>query len=90
MYNKKKSLPLKIIKSNGAVPRLKKHLLKTEVIAGLVGQMKKGDRVEGSQRRGSIVIFKQFTNTSSIVKQMSTLLRFQITPQRSIKEAFLF
>lgn len=43
----KKSLPLKIIKSNGAVPRLKKHVLKTEVIASLDGSIIKGDRVHG-------------------------------------------
>lgn len=69
-------MPLKIIKTNGAVPRPKKHLLKMEVIAGLEWQMKKGDRVEDSQRRGSTLIFKQFINTFSIVKQMSALLPF--------------
>lgn len=53
------SLPLQIIKSNGEVPRLKKHLLNTEVVAGLDGYMNKGDRVEDSQCRGSILIFKR-------------------------------
>lgn len=44
----KKSLPLKIIKGNGAVPSRKKYLLKTEVKASLDGSIIKGDRVEDS------------------------------------------
>jgi len=75
MYYKRMSLPLKIIRGNGAVPRLEIHLFKTEVFTGSTGLMKKGYKVEDSQDRSLILTLKQLAHLQSY-KTTNTLLSF--------------
>lgn len=74
VLQKKLSLPLKIIKSNGAVPRLEKEFIKNGSHSWLGWVNERGWQSGGQSMQG-----RTYKNTSIIVKQMSTLLPFCIT-----------